>query len=61
MSGDCDEEIGEFLSLLGDEFEGALEPIEGDGYCFFSALVVGSSFEPMAIVHACFSFFVGSC
>ena len=45
MSGDCDEEISEFLSLLGDEFEGASEPIEGDGYCFFSALVRALSWE----------------
>ena len=48
MSGDCDEEIGEFLSLLGDEFEGALEPIEGDGYCFFSALVRALSWEAVS-------------
>ena len=45
MSGDCDEEIGEFLSMLGDEFEGSWEPIEGDGYCFFAALVKALSWE----------------
>ena len=48
MSGDCDEEISEFLSLLGDEFEGASEPIEGDGYCFFSALVRALSWEAVS-------------
>ena len=45
MAEDCDEDIGEFLSLLGDEFEGVWEPIEGDGYCFFAALVRGLAWE----------------